>query len=177
MVEVLCNVHMIFIPDETGYEELKQDSSRRAEILLETMDELLLKSGVEPQFPGKFNDVAIKTVDGRFDEDALDEKLRPLVLEYNGLWNIWQIEQQGRAPSDVGDIQMVSVGLQENIYYYADVEAGEFWCRRGFAMELVEPSGNVIPFRISRPIDPGKPNGEVFYSDVTLTLTHVPLQP
>ena len=177
MTKMKCKVHMIFMPNAADYASMKGKSSRRAEILLEFMDELLLMRGDGPDFKGKFPDVMIDTVDGRFDEDSLDEMLRPLVLEYNSLWRAWQIEHRGELPEKVGNIQMVSAAEDVDIYYYADFEAGEYWCRRGFNLELVQPSGMEEPFRLMREIDPKDPTTGKFRADVKLTLTHVPIQP
>ncbi|MFT5285858.1 MAG: hypothetical protein ACI8TQ_002026 [Planctomycetota bacterium] len=177
MTQMNCQVHMIFKPDAAGYASMVGKSSRRAELLLEFMDELLLMRGDKSDFKGRFADVAIDTVDGRFVVDSLDEVLRPLVIEYNALWRAWKIQHKGEKPEKVGNIQMVSAANETDIYYYADLETGESWCRRGFNLELVQPSGGVVPFRIERDIDEKDPITKKFHSDVKLTLTHVPIQP
>ena len=177
MSEMICKVHLTFVPDEVGYLSMKGDSSRRAAIVLEMMDELQLKVGSELRFPGSFADTSLTVMNGKFEEDSLDEKLRPLVLEYNGLWRTWQIEEQGRPSSDVGNIQMVSTALQQGVYYYSELGNPQGWCRRGFALELVEPSGAVVPFRLARLIDPAQPSGPALYADLVLTLTHTPHLP
>lgn len=177
MAQVETKMHVIFVPDPFGYQEMRKYSKRRAQILLEFKDEVLLRDGKGYGFKGYFAKASLETNAGRLSEEAIQDLVIPKVEEYSDKWREWQIAIKGKPEHEVGHIGLVSAEQQSGVYYYCEIGGEDCWCHRGLSLEYLSPEGGAVPFQISRPIQEKQVDGPVFFADVQFALTHRPIDP